>query len=149
MIEELKIEYDKNNDSSRDIELKIDKLELSASKTSSNDTGEDMKMESEKGKKSASFVGESKLIELALSTKSGQRKDGRVRRCRQCATCKYKCGECQSCVGDTKKSKAGCKRRYLCLKILVLLMSQTLYVLLRDKGRRMKREKGLPKKIQE
>ena len=52
---------------------------------------------------------------IKLSLKSNPRKDGKSRRCRKCASCKHRCGECQSCVSDNKKAKSGCKKRVLCL----------------------------------
>ena len=39
-----------------------------------------------------------------------------MRRCGCCATCKHRCGDCQTCLGDVSKSKAGCKKRFECLK---------------------------------
>ena len=39
-----------------------------------------------------------------------------MRRCGRCASCKYRCEDCRSCLGDSRKSKTGCLKRYTCLK---------------------------------
>ena len=31
-------------------------------------------------------------------------------------SCKHRCRECQSSIGDRKRTKSGCKRRYVCMK---------------------------------
>lgn len=53
---------------------------------------------------------------VRLSAKNVQRKDEKSRRYGRCASCKHRCGECQSCSSDQKKTKSGCNKRFICLK---------------------------------
>ena len=104
-----------------EMELKIDKLVQYSSPEKQCDnektTPTNVTMETRetpKMDKKLMSIGKSNLIHLSL--KNNQRKDGRARRCRSCATCKHKCEDFQACVGDNSKAKSGCKKRFMCIK---------------------------------
>ena len=67
----------------------------------------------DKNEMKTASIGTSGLINLSL--KSLQRKDGTLKRCGKCASCRHRCGECKPCCSD-KKAQLGCKKRYVCLR---------------------------------
>ena len=117
IIEDLKEEFGKNGDISKDIELKIDRLlkappdkkEMIMTTKIPNENFTEQK----KAMK-MNLIGNSSFARL--SQWKSQRKDGKERRCGKCASCRSKCGDCQACLGDKKKSKLGCRKRFVCLK---------------------------------
>ena len=123
VISELKKEFDKNGETSKDIELKIDKLSKALIDKNSTTEDDDSRMDDivkeNVLREVETEIGKSNLVNLSL--KNIQRKDGKMKRCGKCATCKHRCGNCLTCVGDVSKSKAGCKKRFICLKFSSLI----------------------------
>ena len=125
VIKGLQHEFSKEGNASKEIELKIDKLRDKKHLPNDNNDGSE-NSETEglydsvgniSRKENCFVLGKSNLINLSLKTIF--RRDGKPRRCRRCASCKFRCNECQSCLGD-KKAKSGCKNRHICLKTTAL-----------------------------
>ena len=140
IIEGLQKEYDKEGDESKDMELKIDKMKKSPNMKLPNEDFSfihDLEENDNNAKlvnliKKNSSIGKSNLINLSL--KNSQRKDGTLRRCRICASCKFKCGECKSCLGN-KSAKQGCRRRFTCLRNSCLIDDPNLHGSCQKRGR--------------
>ena len=80
----------------------------------------------------------SRVVPLWGATKNCRRKDGKMRRYRKCASCKYRCGQCQPCTTGSKKAKAGCRNRYICMMSTGLVDEPNLF--LDGKHKRMRKE---------